>query len=210
MQSTTATTTPAMRGNHMYGLCDEALQSEELAAVAREVLSPAKLRPHQLSMAFGTARGVSVVFTRQGVDKLLAQLPGVAPYLKLALRPSCNAFYLNSLVIDDGGHVGAHVDSSLSPMVGQRVTPLLVSVLYLEVPSLPPGQGELVLTELDQEGQSRTSRVSPRTNRLVIFRGDLRHEVTPGVNYERRSSLVCEQYRLPDHQLARVAAFQIL
>jgi hypothetical protein len=198
-----------MVGNHMCGLCDDALPTEELAALTHDVLSPQRLGPHQLSDAFGGARGFSVVFTQLGIPSLLAELPGLGAYVRLALRPSCNAFYLNPLVIEDGGRVDAHVDSSLSPLAGQRVTPVLVSVLYLEVPPLPAGNGELVLTEI-ADGRPRSMRVPPRVNRLVMFRGDLEHEVTPGANGARRSSLVCEQYRLPPDQLARIPAFRTM
>lgn len=196
-----------LRGNHMYGYCDGALAADQLAAVAREVVAADRLGPHQLSRAFGGARGYSLVFTRDGIGAALAALPGLAPYLGLALRPSCNAFYLNPLVIDDGGAVDAHVDCSITPLVGERVCPLLVSVLYVEVPALRPGEGELVLTEVAEDGGARSVRVVPRSNRLVLFRGDLQHEVTRGTAGARRASLVCEQYRLPAEQLARIPTF---
>ena len=133
-------------GNEMYGYRDDAFSAIELDCLARAVLATQHLGTHQLSAAFGASRGYSIAFRRDGLSSVLEELPNLAPYLREALRPSCNAFYLNPLVIEDGSAVAQHIDCSLSTYAKTLLHPRLVSVLYLQVPSLANGEADLVLT----------------------------------------------------------------
>ncbi|MEM9489495.1 MAG: 2OG-Fe(II) oxygenase, partial [Myxococcota bacterium] len=143
--------------------------------------------------------GFSVIFRRSHGERAMSALAALAPYLDRATVPEANALYLNALVLGAGAGVGAHVDTSLSSAVGSRVHPVVVSVLYVDVPGDLRG-GELVL----RQGGRRVAVIAPTENTLLWFRGDLDHAVTRVRTRELRISLVCEQYRLPPGQLARV------
>ena len=192
-------------GNDYYGLRPDAFEAGELSRLRGELVSSPLLGGSQLSQSFDGTRGFSVSFTRAGLPALAGELAYLAPYLDRVLRPSCNAFYLNPLLMHGGTRVDAHVDASLSMHVDHRLVPLLVSVLYVEVPADLEG-GELVLELGDRE----VGRVAPREGTLLFFAGLLRHHVTPMRSTARRLSLVCEQYRLDEVVLAEIPTCQIV
>src|SRR5688572_19038709 len=120
-------------GNHHYGLCPDAFTAHELAALRRDILASPFLGGSRLSTSFDGTRGFSLVFTRAGLACVRAELPYLAPYLR-TLRPTCNAFYLNPLVMERGAAIAPHVDCTLAPFLGGPVTPSMVGVLYVDVP----------------------------------------------------------------------------
>jgi len=159
---------------------------------------------HTLNRDFVGTRGFSVVFRRDSLGMLRREFPYLEPYLDLALRPDCNAFYLNPLELVAGSRVDPHIDRSLRSYSVHIDTPIAVSVLYVEVPPSMRG-GELVLAR----GKKHLARIVPATNKLVTFDGDLTHSVTRMEGEGARLSLVCEQYRLADAELEPIPAYNI-
>ncbi|MEB3196884.1 MAG: 2OG-Fe(II) oxygenase [Candidatus Sericytochromatia bacterium] len=187
-----------------YRLQAAPLAPQQVAEIRRAVLNSPLMGASNLNQRFTGTYGFSVAFCRSQLDEVITQFPAFAPFFEAALRPECNAFFLNPLLITNGAGVAPHIDLSLSSHIPGVRTPRSVSVLYLEVPPSLRG-GDLKL----YEGQRLKATVTPREGALVTFRGELRHEVTPvdaGAPdiYEARLSLVVEQYRLTDVQLAHL------
>lgn len=157
-----------------------------------------------LNRDFVGTRGFSVVFRRESLRQVEREFPGFGPYLARALRPDCNAFYLNPLELVAGSRVDPHIDRSLRSYAVHIGTPVTVSVLYVEVPPSMVG-GELVL----RRGKKHVSRITPATNLLVTFDGDLTHSVGRMEGEGARLSLVCEQYRLDDEELDQIPTYAI-
>ena len=192
-----------------YRLVADALAPAEVAGVRDAILASPYMAPNNLNMRFAGTYGFSVVFTREKLAEVYAQFPGFAPFLEKALRPDCNAFFLNPLLIANGAAVMPHVDLSLQTYVPGVRTPRYVSVLYVEVPPDLAG-GDLRL----YEGKRNVATVSPKERAMLTFRGDLKHEVTAVTSgapdiYQARLSLVVEQYRLTDLQLAHTPDYLI-
>jgi hypothetical protein len=187
----------------------EALPEGAVAAIREAVLTSPYMSVNNLNMRFSGTYGFSVVFRRDTLDQVLAAFPAFAPFLHLALRDDCNAYFLNPLLISDGAGVMPHHDFSLNTYVPEVPAPKAVSVLYVDVPAGMVG-GALRL----YQGDRLLRELTPRARALTTFRGDLRHEVTavtagaPTI-YDARLSLVVEQYRLSDMQLAQVPAMHI-
>ncbi len=195
-----------LNGNHHYGLRHDAFAAHELAVLRDDIMASPHLGGSRLSTSFDGTLGFSLVFTRGGIDEVVGRFPYLATFVQRTLRPSCNAFYLNPLVMRGGAAIAPHVDCSLSSYLGGgRTTPLLVGVLYIDVPDDLRG-GELVMHADDAE----VGRVQPRAGTLLYFGGRLRHHVTPVATAATRLSLVCEQYKLDDAALARIPTFELL
>jgi hypothetical protein len=182
----------------------DAFPADYLALLRQSIRQSRWFTTNNLNRDFVGTRGFSVVFHAAARARVEHEFPWCAPYLARALRADCNAFYLNPLQLQQGSHVAPHIDRSLRAYVLDVDPPLQVSVLYVDVPAGLRG-GELVL----RRGRKFLGRVVPRAGLLVQFDGDLEHGVdrvdTPGL----RLSLVCEQYLLPEAQLAQVPAFRI-
>lgn len=177
-----------------------------LAKIQAQVMSSPHLSANNLTGDFVGTRGFSIVFTRAGTEQVVKHFPAFGPYVETLLDPSCNAFYLNPLILTGGSRVDPHIDRSLRAYCKTVDTPLQVGVLYLQVPADLKG-GELIL----RQGKRQVGRIVPEVNKLVQFQGDLRHEVT-GVAQAvtgRRLSLVCEQYRLEPETLAEIPTYLI-
>jgi 2OG-Fe(II) oxygenase superfamily len=160
---------------------------------------------NNLSDNFTSTRGFSVVFTRAGIPQVIRQFPYFQTYLEVALKSACNAFYLNSLIIESGGRVATHVDCSLSSYGKVWTIPNLVSVLYVYVPAELQG-GELVL----ENEEVQLAQISPQFNTLIHFIGNLFHSVNPVQSSQPRISLICEQYNLDPDRLQAIPDFEIL
>lgn len=182
----------------------DAFPPDYLDSLAKSIRSSRQFTVNNLNRDFVGTRGFSVVFVRDTVAKVAAEFPFFAPYLQRALRPDCNAFYLNPLQLESGSRVDPHVDRSLRSYCKDITTPLEVSVLYVDV---PPGMrgGSLVLAR----GKKTLARVQPRPNLLVGFDGDLTHSVERVDSPGRRLSLVCEQYALDERELAEVPTYRV-
>jgi hypothetical protein len=190
-----------------FALVRPAVPEEQLQALRSAVLESPYLAANTLNHRFSGTRGFSVVFTLEGRDKVARQFSVFNAYLDSVLHPRCNAFFLNPLVVQGGSRVAPHVDRSLRSYTrpDEPPNPLRVVVLYLQVPAEMSG-GRLIL-----HGNRPLVDIEPLENKMVFFRGDLRHEVTELVAQEgqERISLVCEQYRLPARLLERVPPFEI-
>ena len=100
-----------------------------LAKIEAQIMSSPLLKANNLTGDFVGTRGFSVVFTRDGVDQVLKQFPAFAPYVTTLLDPTCNAFYLNPLLLTGGSRVDPHIDRSLRAYCKTVDTPAEVSVL---------------------------------------------------------------------------------
>lgn len=159
---------------------------------------------NNLNRDFVGTKGFSLVFQRSGLTKLEQQFPFFKPYLSAALQPTCNAFYLNPLLLNEGSRVDPHIDRSLRSYCKTVEPPALVSVLYVQVPLHLQG-GELVLhCHKRQVGQ-----IKPQMNTLLYFQGYLTHAVNPVKTPGNRLSLVCEQYSLSEAELQEIPQFTV-
>lgn len=172
-----------------------------LAELRGQILGSPFLAFNNLTSDFVGARGFSVVFRRPAATKVKQRFPWLAPYMDTLLEADCNAFYLNPLVLGPASRVDPHIDRSLRSYCKTVETPLLVSVLYVALPENIQG-GELVL----RHGKRQVGRIVPELNKVVRFQGDLTHLVTPMGAQARgdRISVVCEQYALPEAELAQI------
>ncbi len=120
------------------------------------------------------------------------------------LQPACNAFYLNPLLLQEGSRVDAHIDRSLRAYCKTVEPPVVVSVLYVQVPTHLQG-GELVLHRQKQ----KVGQIRPQVNTLLYFQGDLAHSVNAVKTAGIRLSLICEQYSLSETELRDIPGFTI-
>jgi hypothetical protein len=199
-----------------------ALAPQEFDALRRELLESPLVGDSTLAGPFEASRGFSAVFRAEGKPQLTKRFPSLIPWLELAsglpaveaLRPWWkrrleavpNAWYLNVLLVAEGGSVAPHFDTTLRKLSGDdSAFPVVVSVLYLRVPS--NRGGELVLWEHSQE----VKRLAPAENASIHFRGDLLHQVRPfqGGDGLLRASLVLEQYQLSSTALSRLPEFRL-
>lgn len=169
-----------------------------------EILACPYFAVNNLNRDFVGTKGFSVVFHRSEIAEVERKFPFFKPYLDRALEPSCNAFYLNPLLLQEGSRVDPHIDRSLRSYCKSIEPPMVVSVLYVQVPENLQG-GELVLRNHKQQ----VGQIKPQVNTLVYFQGDLTHSVnavkTPGT----RLSLVCEQYSLSEKELRDIPEFTV-
>jgi hypothetical protein len=169
-----------------------------------EILACPYLAINNLNRDFVGTKGFSIVFRRSHLAVVDQRFPFFMPYLKLALQPECNAFYLNPLLLQDGSRVDPHIDRSLRSYCKTIHPPSQVSVLYVQVPLGLQG-GELVLSY----GKRQIAQIQPVSNLLLHFQGDLTHAVNPVKTSEMRLSLVCEQYSLTELELQDIPEFVI-
>jgi hypothetical protein len=175
-----------------------------LRSLKRQISASPYFTTHTLNRDFVGTRGFSVVFRTEALDRVVRAFPFFEPYLERALRPDCNAFYLNPLQLGRGSRVDPHVDRSLRSYCKEIPVPVTVSVLYVEVPEGLRG-GALVLAR----GRKRLARLQPVANTLLFFEGDLTHSIEQVESDGVRLSLVCEQYCLHADELERIPDFAI-
>lgn len=186
-----------------------ALDQAQLTAIREAILDAPFMATNNLNERFAGTYGFSVAFRRDGLPDVLAAFPAFEPYLRLSLHPRANAFFLNPLLIADGGAVKPHIDLSLSTYCPEVTPPLVVSVLYVEVP--PAMQGGCLKL---YRGDRLVATIQPTPGTLLQFKGHLRHEVEAvrkGASsiYAARLSLVMEQYRVADDTLTRAPRFKV-
>jgi hypothetical protein len=169
-----------------------------------EILACPELAINNLNRDFIGTRGFSVVFQRSELEAVERQFPFFKRYLDRVLQPTCNAFYLNPLLLKEGSRVDPHIDRSLRAYCKTVEPPLVVSVLYVQVPSNLQG-GELVLRCHKQQ----VGQIKPEVNTLLYFQGDLTHSVNAVKTIGTRLSLVCEQYSLSKIELRDIPAFTV-
>lgn len=187
-----------------YQQYPQAFSQTYLSELQGEILACPYLSVNNLNRDFIGTKGFSLVFQRSHLAEIKLRFPYLKLYLDKVVQEECNAFYLNPLLLELGSRVDPHIDRSLRSYCETITPPLVVSVLYVNVPTDLTG-GELVLrTDKRQVGQIR-----PQPNTLVLFQGDLLHSVNPVLSSGRRLSLVCEQYSLNDLQLREIPPFKI-
>lgn len=169
-----------------------------------EILACPYLAINNLNRDFIGTKGFSVVFQRSEIGEVERRFPFFKPYLDKALQPTCNAFYLNPLLLKEGSRVDPHIDRSLRSYCKTIEPPVVVSVLYVQVPAHLEG-GELVL----RCQKKHIGQIKPEVNKLLYFQGDLTHSVNAIKTSGTRLSLVCEQYSLSDTELQDIPAFTI-
>lgn len=146
-----------------------------------------------LGKEFVGTLGFSLVFRRDALGTVYDEFPYMRLLLQSVLFASCNAFYVNPLVLFGGSRVGAHIDCRLMPDSDTRIIPNLVSVYYADV-SLHMAGGRLILNP----GAENEVVIVPHTGDVVHFLGSTIHSVEDVKTPDRRVSVVCEQYNLSD------------
>jgi hypothetical protein len=198
------------------------LDAGELAAIRAAILASPLLGRSTLAGSFRASRGFAMTFTHEGRASLVHRFPELGRFLQLALvAPDLrawpkrlfgrgaappNAFFLNVLAIPAGAGVGRHIDGTLQDATGlPELTPVVVSVLYLQVPQGPGGRLRLFA------GEQRLASIAPQEGTLVHFNGSLSHDVepVPEAAGSLRLSIVCEQYVLAPGPLARVPRLRV-
>jgi len=169
-----------------------------------EIVACSYLAINNLNRDFIGTKGFSVVFQRSEIGEVERRFPFFKPYLDRALQPTCNAFYLNPLLLVEGSRVDPHIDRSLRSYCKTIEPPLVVSVLYVQVPPNLEG-GELVLRRHKQQ----VGQIKPQVNTLLYFQGDLTHSVNAVKTAGTRLSLVCEQYSLTETELQDIPTFTV-
>ncbi|NJM73870.1 MAG: 2OG-Fe(II) oxygenase [Scytonema sp. RU_4_4] len=169
-----------------------------------EILACSYLATNNLNRDFIDTKGFSVVFQRSEIAEVEQRFPFFKPYLDQALQPNCNAFYLNPLLLKEGSRVDPHIDRSLRSYCKTIEPPVVVSVLYVQVPPNLQG-GELVL----RRNKQQIGQIKPQANTLLYFQGDLTHSVNAVKTTGTRLSLVCEQYSLSEIELQDIPAFTV-
>lgn len=205
----------------LYRVTRGFLPDTDFVALRDALLSSPLVGGTTLNGPFQATRGFAITFTAAGLDTLLERHPTLRTYLPRVLglpgaraltpfwqrRPPRvpNAWYLNLLVVSEGGAVGRHVDATLRKPSGvPDAVPEQVTVLYLRA---PPGDGGQLALYL---GGEPLHTVTPADDTLVHFRGALAHEVRPFSGAPgTRVSLVLEQYHFEADALARLPAFHL-
>jgi len=181
-----------------------ALPPRLLREVVGQVLTSPYLGVNNLNRDFVATKGFSIVFRRSSLAQVERKFPYLRAYLAQALDTTCNAFYLNPLVLTQGSRVDPHIDRSLRSYCKIIQPPQSVSVLYAQVPGDLVG-GELVLSHRKR----LAGRIQPVENLLVHFQGDLTHGVSAVLSPGQRISIVCEQYQLLPEELEEIPALTL-
>lgn len=187
-----------------YELHPNAFSSRYLLKLRGAIQSCPYFAVNNLNRDFIGTKGFSIVFRRTALAEVVRQFTWAQPYLEQALQPGCNAFYLNPLQLKQGSRVDPHIDRSLRSYCKTVNPPMVVSVLYVQVPPELKG-GELVLRNHRQQ----VGKITPQENTLVVFQGDLTHSVNAVETMGDRLSLVCEQYSLEEDELFDIPEFTI-
>ncbi|MBD1934441.1 MULTISPECIES: 2OG-Fe(II) oxygenase [Cyanophyceae] len=187
-----------------YCLQKNIFAPEYLSKLQGQILASPYFAVNNLNRDFVETKGFSIVFQRSGVAEVERLFPFFKPYLSVALHSTCNAFYLNPLMLKEGSRVDPHIDRSLRSYCKTIEPPDRVSVLYIQVPPDLVG-GELVL----RSSKRNVGQIRPQVNTLVDFQGDLTHSVNQVTSPGFRLSLVCEQYSLSEKELEDIPEFTI-
>jgi len=176
-----------------------------LSKLQKQILACSYFSVNNLNRDFVGTKGFSLAFQRSGISEVERHFPFFKPYLSVALQPTCNAFYLNPLLLQTGSRVDKHIDRSLRSYCKTIQPPDTVSVLYVQVPDVLEG-GDLVL----HCHKRQVGCIRPQVNTLLFFQGDLTHSVKEVKSpVSTRLSLVCEQYNLLETELEEIPEFTI-
>jgi predicted 2-oxoglutarate/Fe(II)-dependent dioxygenase YbiX len=187
-----------------YNQQHNAFPLKYLTKLERQILACPYFAVNNLNRDFVGTKGFSVVFQRSGLGEVEQRFPFFKTYLSVALQSTCNAFYLNPLLLSTGSRVDPHIDRSLRSYCKTIEPPAIVSVLYVQVPPNLQG-GELVL----RHNKRQVGQIRPQLNTLLYFQGDLTHAVNEVTTPGTRLSLVCEQYSLSETELQEIPEFTL-
>lgn len=187
-----------------YNQQQNAFSLKYLSKLERQILACPYFAVNNLNRDFVGTKGFSIVFRRSGLGEVEQRFPFFKTYLSVALQPTCNAFYLNPLLLTTGSRVDPHIDRSLRSYCKTIEPPAIVSVLYIQVPPVLQG-GELVL----RHNKRQVGQIRPQLNTLLYFQGDLTHSVNEVTTPGTRLSLVCEQYSLSETELQEIPEFTV-
>jgi hypothetical protein len=187
-----------------YNQQQNAFSLKYLSKLERQILTSPYFAVNNLNRDFVGTKGFSVVFQRSGLGEVEQRFPFFKTYLSVALQSTCNAFYLNPLLLTTGSRVDPHIDRSLRSYCKTIEPPAIVSVLYIQVPPVLQG-GELVL----RHNKRQVGQIRPQLNTLLYFQGDLTHSVNEVTTPGTRLSLVCEQYSLSETELQEIPEFTL-
>jgi predicted 2-oxoglutarate/Fe(II)-dependent dioxygenase YbiX len=187
-----------------YQQYPQAFSQIYLRELQGQILACPYFAVNNLNRDFVGTKGFSIVFRRSHLTEVQQRFPYLKLYLDRVVQQECNAFYLNPLLLGLGSRVDPHIDRSLRSYCETIAPPVVVSVLYVEVPTNLVG-GELVL----RSHKRQVGQIRPQPNTLLFFQGDLTHSVNPVTSPGNRLSLVCEQYNLDDTELREIPELQI-
>jgi hypothetical protein len=187
-----------------YNQQQNAFSLKYLSKLERQIFTSPYFAVNNLNRDFVGTKGFSVVFQRSGLGEVEQRFPFFKTYLSVALQSTCNAFYLNPLLLTTGSRVDPHIDRSLRSYCKTIEPPALVSVLYIQVPPVLQG-GELIL----RHNKRQVGQIRPQLNTLLYFQGDLTHSVNEVTTPGTRLSLVCEQYSLSETELQEIPEFTL-
>ncbi|MFN8578090.1 MAG: 2OG-Fe(II) oxygenase [Candidatus Sericytochromatia bacterium] len=182
-----------------------------IESLKKNILESSFLAKNHLNYNFSNTLGFSVIFKKDFKDKVIEKFPFFEKYLDKIIEEPYNAFYLNPLVLSLSGKVDRHIDHSLRSYYLKIPFPERVCVLYVDIPEM--SGGNLIL----YNNEKFLSKIKPESNKLILFKGDLKHEITTiseidnsfEENNKKRISLVCEQYNLDKYSLSKIPDFLI-
>lgn len=190
--------------NLAYNHYPQVFSPTYLSQLRGQILACPYFTINNLNRDFVGTKGFSLVFRRSHLSEVEQRFPYFKPYLDKVLQKDCNAFYLNPLLLQLNSKVDPHIDRSLRSYCEKISPPLVVSVLYIEVPENIEG-GELVL----RSPKRKIGQIRPETNTVLFFQGDLIHSVNQVTSQGSRLSLVCEQYNLEEEQLREIPEIKL-
>jgi hypothetical protein len=181
---------------------------EYIEQLKKEILESKYLAKNHLNYNFSSTLGFSVIFKTNTKDKVIEKFPIFKPYIDRIFSEDINAYYLNPLVLQINSKVDKHLDLSLRSYYLPISVPERVSVLYVDIPEMYGGN--LIL----YKEEKFIAKINPEINKLLIFNGNLKHEVTSiseirSENKQQRISLICEQYSLNKYELSQIPDFLI-
>lgn len=188
---------------------NDAFSNDYVLTLKNSILDSGYLAKNHLNYNFSNTLGFSIIFKKEFTNKVIEKFPYMETFLNKIIEEPYNAFYLNPLVLPLNGKVDKHIDHSLRSYYLQIPFPERVVVFYVDIPEM--SGGNLIIYNKDKF----LAKIRPATNKLLLFKGDLKHEITTISeigNHEQpqvRISLVCEQYNLDRYSLSKIPDFLI-
>lgn len=189
----------------MYKKISAAFSEDYIQSAERSFLASPYLGKSPLGAEFIKTKGFSLVFRRSSLNRVMEQFQFLRAFLEEVVFKTCNAFYVNPLLLSDHSRVETHVDCRLLPEQDLRIVPNLVSILYVKADPEMIG-GELVLNV----GHENELTLKLQSNDLIHFIGETVHKVTPVQGAVNRICFVCEQYNLPEEALQAFPEYALL
>lgn len=191
-----------------YTQIDNCFNPEYVQTLKQSILNSGYLTKNHLNSNFSSTLGFSVIFKKEHTDKVINKFPYLEKFLEKIIEEPYNTFYLNPLVLPLKGKVDKHIDHSLRSYYLKIDFPERVVVYYVDIPEM--SGGNLILYKEDKF----IAKIRPSNNKLVLFKGNLKHEITTitdmsNISDSKRMSLVCEQYNLDKYSLSQVPDFLV-